>query len=254
MMRGMAGNEESRRLIDQITRWIAERVSEAGARGIVVGLSGGVDSAVVAVLAQRAVGENVLGLLMPCHSQPVDGEYAHLLADTFGIETITVDLGPAYDTLLATLPPGPDLARANLRPRLRMATLYFIANTRNYLVAGTGNKSEIMVGYFTKWGDGGCDLLPLGGLYKTQVWELARKLGIPEEIVSRVPTAGLWPGQTDEGEMGITYAQLDATLSAIERGDTSSCDPTSLQKVQGMIARSAHKRALPPIFTPAHGV
>lgn len=241
-------------LADQIAKWIAERVSAAGARGVVVGLSGGVDSAVVGVLAQRAMGEHVLGLLMPCHSQPVDSEYARLLADTFDIETITVDLSPAYDALIAALPPGSELARANLKPRLRMATLYFIANTRNYLVAGTGNKSEIMVGYFTKWGDSGCDLLPLGGLFKTQVWDLASKLGIPEEIISRPPTAGLWPGQTDEGEMGITYAELDATLAAIERGDTSSCEPATLAKVQGMIARSAHKRALPPIFTPADGV
>ncbi len=238
-------------LATQIAQWMAERVKAAGARGIVVGLSGGVDSAVVAVLAQRAVGENVLGVLMPCHSQPVDGEYARLLADAFHIETITVDLGPAYDALIAALPPGSELAQANLKPRLRMATLYFLSNARNYLVAGTGNKSELMVGYFTKWGDGGCDLLPLGGLYKTHVWDLACELGIPDEIISRPPTAGLWPGQTDEGEMGITYAELDATLAAIERGDTSSCDPATLSKVQAMVERSAHKRALPPIFIPA---
>ncbi|MBC7249527.1 MAG: NAD+ synthase [Anaerolineae bacterium] len=237
-------------LATQIAQWMAERVRAAGARGIVVGLSGGVDSSVVAVLAQRAVGENVLGVLMPCHSQPVDGEYARLLADAFSIETVTVDLGPAYDALIAALPPGSELAQANLKPRLRMATLYFLANARNYLVAGTGNKSELMVGYFTKWGDGGCDLLPLGGLYKTHVWDLACELGIPEEIISRPPTAGLWPGQTDEGEMGITYAELDATLAAIERGDTSSCNPATLAKVQAMVERSAHKRALPPIFTP----
>lgn len=238
-------------LATQIAQWMAERVKAAGARGIVVGLSGGVDSAVVAVLAQRAVGENVLGVLMPCHSQPVDGEYARLLADAFHIETITVDLGPAYDALIAALPPGSELAQANLKPRLRMVTLYFLSNARNYLVAGTGNKSELMVGYFTKWGDGGCDLLPLGGLYKTHVWDLACELGIPDEIISRPPTAGLWPGQTDEGEMGITYAELDATLAAIERGDTSSCDPATLSKVQAMVERSAHKRALPPIFIPA---
>lgn len=239
-------------LADQIAEWIAERVSAAGAQGIVTGLSGGVDSAVVAVLAQRAVGNNLLSLLMPCHSQAVDREYAQLLADAFDIETITIDLGPAYDTLIAALPPGPNLAQANLKPRLRMATLYFIANSRNYLVAGTGNKSELMAGYFTKWGDGGCDLLPLGGLFKTLVWDLACELGIPDEIISRPPTAGLWPGQTDEDEMGITYAELDATLAAIERGDTYSCEPATLVKVQEMIARSAHKRTMPPMFTPAY--
>jgi NAD+ synthase len=163
-----------------------------------------------------------------------------------------VDLAPAYDALVAALPPGSDLARANLKPRLRMSTLYFVANARNYLVAGTGNKSELMVGYFTKWGDGGCDLLPLGGLFKTHVWDLACELGVPEGIILRAPTAGLWPGQTDEGDMGVSYAELDATLAAIERGDTSSCEPTTLEKVQAMIAGSAHKRALPPIFTSSY--
>jgi NAD+ synthase len=104
------------------------------------------------------------------------------------------------------------------------------------------------VGYFTKWGDGGVDLLPLGDLSKTQVWELARELGVPQEVVERPPTAGLWPGQTDEGEMGITYRELDRALAAIEAGDTTEVGSATLEKVQGMIARSAHKRAMPPIF------
>jgi len=246
-------------LADQISTWMAARVREAGARGLVVGLSGGVDSAVVAVLAQRAAGEHLLGVLMPCHSLLEDGELARLLARTFGIETLTVDLAPAYDALLATLPPGSDrstersrqsLARANLKPRLRMTTLYYLANERNYLVAGTGNRSEVIVGYYTKYGDGGVDLEPLGGLLKTQVWDLARELGVPDVIVDRAPSAGLWRGQTDEGEMGITYAALDRTLVALEQGDTRDIDPATLAKVQGMIARSAHKRALPPIFQP----
>jgi NAD+ synthase len=196
---------------------------------------------------------------MPCHSLPEDGELAQLLARTFGIETITVDLAPAYDALLETLPPGSDrsaersrrsLARTNLKPRLRMTTLYYLANERSYLVAGTGNRSELMVGYYTKYGDGGVDILPLGGLLKTQVWDLARELGVPDVIVDRAPSAGLWRGQTDEGEMGITYAALDRTLVALEQGDTRDIDPATLAKVQGMIAHSAHKRALPPIFQP----
>jgi len=237
-------------LADRISAWMAAQVRQAGAQGLVVGLSGGVDSAVVAVLGQRAVGDALLGVLMPCHSLPEDGELAGLLARTFGLPTLTVDLTPVYDSLLASLPPGSALAQANLKPRLRMTTLYYLANERNYLVAGTGNRSELMMGYFTKYGDSGVDMLPLGGLLKTQVWELARALGVPEAIVNRAPSAGLWPGQTDEGEMGITYAVLDRTLLALERGDTDEIDPATLMKVQDKIARSAHKRALPPIFQP----
>ena len=129
-----------------------------------------------------------------------------------------------------------------------MITLYYLAQANNYLVLGSGNRTELNVGYFTKYGDGGADLLPLGDLNKTQVWELARELGVPQEVVERAPSAGLWPGQTDEGEMGITYRELDRVLAAIEAGDTSGIEPVALGKVQGMITRSAHKRAMPPIF------
>lgn len=232
---------------EQISQWMRERVEEAGLGGIAVGLSGGVDSAVVAGLARRAVGENVLGVLMPCHSQPVDAEYARLVVEKFDLETVTVNLEPVYDVFIAALPEGSDLARANLKPRLRMTTLYYIANTRNYLVAGTGNKTELMVGYFTKYGDGGVDMLPLGNLYKRQVWELAREIGVPQPIIDRPPTAGLWPGQTDEGEMGVSYATLDAILAALAEGQEPNADPSDVAQVHRMMAASAHKRALPPI-------
>jgi NAD+ synthase len=172
-----------------------------------------------------------------------------LVADTFSIPTVTVDLSPAYDALSAQLPldsQSDGLAAANIKPRLRMTTLYYLAQSRNYLVLGSGNRTELAVGYFTKYGDGGVDLLPLGGLYKTQVWDLARELGVPLEVIERPPTAGLWPGQTDEGEMGITYDALDATLAAIESGETEGLAQPLLAKVQRMISRSAHKRAIPP--------
>ena len=239
-------------LPDQIAAWLREQLTTAGADGFVVGLSGGVDSATSAALAVRAVGsERVLAALMPCHSQPEDARLARLVAETFGIPTVTVDLSGAYDALMDTLPPSDHpLAAANIKPRLRMITLYYLAQSHNYLVLGAGNKSELMVGYTTKWGDGGVDLLPLGDLYKTQVWELARELGVPQGIIERPPSAGLWPGQTDEGEMGITYRELDRVLAAIEAGDTSGIEPTTLAKVRDMIARSAHKRAMPPIFQP----
>ncbi len=239
-------------LPNQIAAWLRERLAVAGADGFVVGLSGGVDSATSAALAVRAVGPGrVLAALMPCHSQPEDATLGQLVADTFSIPAVTVDLSGAYDALSARLPPdlqSGGLAAANVKPRLRMVTLYYLAQSRNYLVLGSGNKTEIEVGYYTKYGDSGVDLLPLGGLYKTQVWELARQLGVPQEVVERPPTAGLWPGQTDEGEMGITYRELDRVLADIEAGDTSGVEPATLAKVRGMIARSAHKRAMPPVF------
>ncbi len=237
-------------LSDQIVAWLREQLTTAAADGFVFGLSGGVDSATAAALAVRAVGHGqVLAALMPCHSQPEDARLAHLVAGTFGIPTVTVELDGACDALMASLPPSDHpLAAANIKPRLRMIALYYLAQSRNYLVLGSGNRTELAVGYFTKYGDGGVDLLPLGGLYKTQVWELARELGVPREVIERPPTAGLWPGQTDEGEMGITYQELDRVLQALEAGDLADIEPATLRKVQRMVARSAHKRAMPPIF------
>jgi NAD+ synthase len=235
---------------EQIVRWMKEYVAGAGAGGFVVGLSGGVDSATVAALATRAVGaENVLGVLMPCHSVSDDARLGRLVAETFGIPLVAVGLDEAYNALISALPPSDsDLAAANIKPRLRMITLYYLAQSHNYLVLGSGNKTELAVGYFTKYGDGGVDLLPIGDLSKTQVWALARELGVPDEVVDRAPSAGLWPGQTDEGEMGITYGELDRVLAGIEAGHTAGIAQDTLAKVQAMIAASDHKRAMPPVF------
>jgi NAD+ synthase len=236
------------RLADRISRWIRKQVDGAGARGLIVGLSGGVDSACTAALAKRAVADSVLAVLMPCHSHPEDLRLAGWVAETLDLETRTIDLGPAYDQLLASLPEGGQLALANIKPRLRMTTLYYLANECNYLVAGTGNKSELMIGYFTKYGDGGVDLEPLGQLYKWQVRELACHLGVPDVVVNRPPSAGLWPGQTDEEEFGLSYDQLDHALAAIERGDTSGIRPAVLAQVRRMIENSVHKRHMPPVY------
>jgi len=242
-------------LADRIADWLRERLDDAGAEGFACGLSGGVDSAAAAGLAVRAVGsEHILAALMPCHSISEDAHLGQLVADAFGIRTVTVDLGDAYDALTRAFPLSDHpLAAANVKPRLRMIALYYLAQANNYLVLGSGNKTELAIGYFTKWGDGGVDVLPLGDLNKTQVWELARELGVPQEVVERAPSAGLWPGQTDEGEMGITYRELDRVLAAIERGDTVIIEPATLKKVQEMNARSEHKRAMPPIFRVGEG-
>ncbi len=237
-------------LADEISAWIRERIEEAGARGAVLGLSGGVDSSVAAVLCKRAVSD-VLGLIMPIHSDPLDEEYASLLATKFDIPVRKVDLAPVYDLLAKILPGGARLPMANLKPRLRMTTLYYFANKESRLVVGTGNKSELMMGYFTKYGDGGVDILPLGGLLKREVRELARELGVPPQIIAKPPSAGLWAGQTDEGELGITYNELDEILSALEKGgDLTAYDGRLVERVKGQIALTQHKRAPLPIFEP----
>ena len=232
---------------ERISSWIRERVEEAGAEGVVVGISGGIDSAVTAVLVKMGLGDGVLGLILPCHSDPTDVEHARLVAAAFGIKTEYVNLTPVFDRLLTALPPGNRVAVGNLKPRLRMTVLYYFANSRNYLVAGTGNKSEIKTGYFTKYGDGGVDILPLGDLLKTQVRQLACELGIPEEIIAKPPSAGLWEGQTDEGEMGLAYEELDKALMAIEAGGTGECNREALARVMAMMAASQHKREPIPI-------
>jgi NAD+ synthase len=232
----------------RIVRWLRAYAEGAGARGYVVGLSGGIDSATVAALCQRAVGAEVLAAMLPCHSPDEDKVMAQLVVDAFSLRGVTVDLSDTYDTMVDALPPDlGKLASANIKPRLRMAALYSLAQCHGYLVAGTGNKSELMIGYFTKYGDGGVDVEPLGDLYKNQVRPLARALGVPQRVIERPPTAGLWEGQTDEGEMGMTYKELDSTLAAIETGHTEGVDAALLARVQHMISASAHKRSMPPI-------
>lgn len=233
--------------VERIVRWIQERVDEAHAQGLVFGMSGGIDSSVVAVLAQKACGNNILGVVMPCYSSPEDLEDARLVAETFGIPYRVVSLEKPFGALLETLGEtyNPrNLPQANLKPRLRMCVLYFFANTLNYLVCGSGNRSELTVGYFTKYGDGGVDIAPLAHLTKREVREMATFLGIPERIIAKPPSAGLWPGQTDEGEMGITYEVLDRFLL----GDP--IEEPYHRKILAFREKSTHKRRLPATLFP----
>jgi len=213
-----------------------------------MGLSGGVDSAVVASLAKEAVGgKRFLALILSCRSQYQDLEDARVVAKKLGIQTRSVDLSGIYDNLIKILPKAGNLAKSNLKPRLRMSVLYYFANKLNYLVCGTGNKSEIMLGYFTKHGDGATDILPIGDLLKRQVRRLAGELGIPTRIITKPPSAGLWPGQTDEGEMGITYPELDDILERLEKKNKQMLSKEKLNKVRAMIKKSEHKREGPRI-------
>jgi NAD+ synthase len=235
-------------LADEISKWIAEQVAASGSRGTVVGLSGGIDSSVVAALCKRALGDAVLGTILPCQSQPVDEEYALLAVRAFGIRTQKVDLTPVYEVLATQLQKTSLLASANVKSRLRMATNYYLANLHGYMVVGTGNKTELYIGYFTKYGDGGADILPIGGLLKREVRALAQELGVPQPIVDRTPTAGLWPGQTDEGEIGLSYDELDDVVDRLSRDDASGLRPEAEERVRRLHAASAHKRTLMPIF------
>ena len=238
-------------LAADLATWIGGQVAKTGMTGTVVGISGGLDSAVVAALCRRAVGDRAHGLILPCHSEPTDLADALAVARHIGIQTITVDLAGAYDALLDVLPgcEAPDeeavtpaaarLARANLKPRLRMSALYYLANRRRLLVVGTSNRSEIHVGYATKHGDAGVDLQPLAKLLKREVRALAAHLAIPPRIIDRPPSAGLWPGQTDEAELGLTYAELDEYLASGEGR------PEAVARIDRLHQASKHKRRLP---------
>lgn len=237
-------------MADFIGRWIAEHVFAAGARGIVVGLSGGVDSAVVAALGKRVFGDAMLALILPCGSDPRDAQDARAVAEHLEIPCRTLDLLPAFDRLtgeLETLVPLSAMARANLKARLRMTTLYGAAQSLGFLVCGTSNKAEREVGYFTKFGDSASDLLPLAGLLKREVRALAACLGVPGHIVAKPPTAGLWPGQTDELEMGFGYDELDHYLT------TGQANPATREKIERMRKNSGHKRLPVPICIPEDG-
>lgn len=232
---------------ERLVSWIKQQVAGASSRGVVLGLSGGLDSSVVAVLCQRAFPNEMLAVIMPCQSCEADLDDARLMAETLAIPTATVVLDEPFNRLLNAIPRGeydPDtqrLAEANLKTRLRMSTLYYFANRLHYLVAGTSNRSEIAVGYSTKYGDGGVDIQPLGSLLKGQVRELARHLQIPDRIIEKPPSAGLWKGQTDEGEMGLTYEELDRYLASGEANDEVR------RRVEGLARASTHKRATPPV-------
>ncbi|WP_345894773.1 NAD+ synthase [Natroniella sulfidigena] len=204
-------NKDYELTVEKLVNWLRQKVEEADCKGAVVGLSGGIDSSVTAILAKKAFSENMLGVIMPCVSNPQDQKDAQLVAKQFGIETEVIDLIETYKNLVTRLDTQQKskLALANIKPRLRMTTLYYYANLRNSLVVGTDNRSELKLGYFTKYGDGGIDLAPLGNLVKTEVKEVAKILGIPEKVISKPPSAGLWANQTDEEELGVSYKEID---------------------------------------------
>ncbi|MFW9781159.1 MAG: NAD+ synthase [Candidatus Heimdallarchaeota archaeon] len=242
------------KLTEAIQSWIKNYVFSANANGVVLGLSGGIDSSVTAALCVNAIGnKNVMGLGLPCESVSQDLEDAKLIADHLRIKLTIINLENSYNQLVQSLSPyfEPNkISKANIKPRLRMISLYYVAQSiDNYLVAGTGNRSELAIGYFTKYGDGGVDFEPLGMLYKSEVKEIAKQLKLPERIIKKPPSAGLWPGQTDEGEIGISYSELDEILYRLDHKlEINDLNEKKVEKVKSMIASTNHKLKVPPVF------
>ncbi|MDF2879630.1 MAG: synthetase [Clostridiaceae bacterium] len=237
--------------VGKMTMWIREQLKKTKTSGIVVGNSGGKDSAVVIALCKRAT-DRVLGVILPCGNITQDELHAEALATEFNVSTVKIDLKDTFDVLLKTINNISEktsainkiegLAMSNIKPRLRMTTLYSIAQSKGYLVAGTGNKSERTMGYFTKWGDGGCDFNPIGNLTVQEILILGEYLGVPTQILYKAPSAGLWEGQTDEQEMGVTYKEIDEYLI------TGKTNERATEIIENNYNRTNHKRELPPIY------
>ncbi len=252
---------EARR--EHIVEFIVNMVEDAGADGAVIGLSGGIDSTTTAHLACEALGADAVhGLLLPSSVNPDDDETdAERVATALGIEYGTIEIEPIVDAFVDATPgrtAADRTALGNVRVRTRAVLNYFVANAENRLVLGTGNRSEASTGYFTKYGDQAVDCNPIGNLYKCQVRQLARELDVPEDLVTRTPTAAMWEGQTDEAEMGLDYDDLDAILALHVDGplskhatmETLGVPEKSIDRVVELYEESAHKRSMPPAPEP----
>ncbi|MGM0399467.1 MAG: NAD+ synthase [Halobacteriota archaeon] len=267
----LAAPDQRRRSLEAFVRGL---VDDADATGVVVNLSGGIDSSVTASLAVESLGsDQVTGLVLPATPTPTtDVDDALHLAEELVIDYRVVDLQPIVERFMALLQDREGNGRAagtgadsvtatdrraavgNLAARARMAVAYFEANVTERLVLGTGNRTELELGYFTKYGDGGVDALPIGNLYKTQVRDLATVLDVPTHIVEKPPTAGLWEGQTDEAELGATYPVIDAVLHglldrALPVGDVADeldLEETEVDRIATLVDGAEHKRRMPP--------
>lgn len=237
---------------EELIDFIRNYVNSSGCDGVVIGQSGGVDSAVTVKLAVDALGpERVHPIFLPTDVTPKDDyDCTKRMSDLWGMDYTVINIQPAIDSLIGII--GDELSsleKGNIAARCRMAVLYERAKKMNCLVVGTSNQSELMMGYFTKHGDGASDLLPLVNMYKTNVWQLARIIGVPTEIIDKPPSAGFWEGQTDEDEMGIKYSILDQILYGLEsdRTDreisvTTGVDPETVSGIRRRVQSMKHKR------------
>lgn len=244
----MLEKEKLEQEMNSAIEWIKKYVQTSKAKGVVIGNSGGKDSATVLAMASKAVGkENVLAVSMPCNSSSSDFEDAELVARTFEVKNIKVELSNCYSEMEKeiNLQLNQNLSKeatVNIKPRLRMTTLYGIAQSLGYMVIGTGNLCESMVGYTTKWGDNSSDFNPIGNFTVSEVLEIGRMLGVPEKILKKAPSDGLG-GQTDEEKMGIKYSQIE---EMIEKG---TAEEKAKQEIIRRYQNSKHKRSLVPVYT-----
>lgn len=242
------------KIVHQITKFISEQVKSRKKNGVVIGLSGGLDSSVCLVLACKALGNNrIFGLIMPERGQTPqkDINNAYDLAHKLKIKHREIHFERAKKILLSNLP-NDKLSGGNLSARLRMAFLYHYAGKSNLLVLGTSDKSELMIGYFTKFGDGGADILPLGGLFKSQVKILGKKLGLSEHIINQPSSPRFWKGHVAEKELGLAYHEIDTILQYYLENNMASCNLSKKKKklVIDMVRKSQHKRELIPVYNP----
>lgn len=241
-------------LAERIADFISGSVKRSKTRGAVLAVSGGIDSALVAAIAKKALGKKVQFVFLPFFKNCPFRKNVLILEKALKIQVKRIHLEKVMDAYVLLMPRGGNLAYGNLKPRIRMAVVYYLANFKKLLVLGTTNRSEMEIGYFTKYGDGGVDIEPIADLYKTEVFELAKELKIPAKIIETAPTAALWPGQTDEKELGVAYLMLDTILKmanlGFERSEILRLTGIKEEKFDKIMARkagNAHKLAVPPV-------
>ncbi len=258
----LALNEDAlRKICYQLKAFVKNSIRSANARGAVIALSGGVDSSVIAAIAHGAANTKALILPEKGTTTAQDTLDATFIAETYNLPFTIIEISDLVNCFRKTAQPimpvgrsdRPSIVAANLKPRIRMILSYVVANSDRRLVVGASNRTELLTGYFTKHGDGAADILPIGDLYKTQVLQLARYLGIPERIILKSPSAGLWPGQTDEEELGIPYPLLDQILyhlvdggsTAAEVARTVGVEQSRVREIEERVASAEHKRRMP---------